>query len=488
MKKITLALSAMLASLPSFGQVTSKNCTVNPSNFNNHVVSGQFAIMGSSDDEYNDAVMANQYGSSMYLSVLKGDVYDNRSLNNSVSVFSNYYLSNVNGRMVEGDFDGDGFINDFAMLYRVSSSQMRVDVFQSSGTSNPSFTKSTYLTLNGYNADKVTGRVVSGDFDRDGIWDDIAMFYDYGGGQTRIHVLKGTGSSFQYQGSSGWWSTYGYTAGKVTDRVVAGDFDRDGKEDDIAAFYDYGGGQTRIHVWTSNGSSFSYSGANGWWSTYGYTASKISGRVVAVNIDRDGKIFDDIAVFYDYGGGQTRMHVFESNGSSFSYSGANGWWSTYGYNANQITGKVVAIDTRSGISGGKISDILAFYDYGTSTPKYHIWRAHNPWFNPPYVTYHHHNFCGGKSLSNEEIIPISNEFNAVAYPNPTEGQFTISLKGKSNEETVTVTLYSLAGQAIKEIHTQETALQLDLSTYRAGTYLVKVQSNQGAQMLKVMKN
>jgi len=57
--------------------------------------------------------------------------------------------------------------------------------------------------------------------------------------------------------------------------VVSGNFNSDGHED-IAAFYDYGNNETRIHVWLSNGeSAFKYEGSRGWWTARRYPAKNI---------------------------------------------------------------------------------------------------------------------------------------------------------------------------------------------------------------------
>lgn len=485
--------------------LNAQSCTTNPSAYHDNVVSGQFSIQSRADDEFNDVVMLRQVGNSLVIDVLAGGINGPKKLKLGVSVFPNYDLSKVDGRIVSGDFDQNGWFNDFAVIYEESTSKMRVDVFKSNLGATPSFTKHTYLVLNGYTPSKVTGRVVSGDFDRDNNWDDIAMFYDYGGGQTRIHVLKGYTNSFGYSGSSGWWNTSGYTANRITDRVVSGDFDRDGKEDDIAAFYDYGGGQTRIHVWKSTGSSFSYQGSSGWWSTYGYTASKITGRVVSVNIDRDGKIFDDIAVFYDYGGGQTRMHVFESNGSSFTYSGSNGWWSTYGYTASKITGRVVPIDTRSGLSGGKISDILALYDYGTNTPKFHIWKTFNPLFGGNYLTYSHQYFdCtnkvsggtedGGEYLSanlleGEQSKLLNDEAEMLIFPNPTTGKTQLSIPGNLSDE-IELVISSSDGKVLmrrKYDGFEKENIRLDLENFNAGLYFITLSAEDYYKTVRLIK-
>jgi hypothetical protein len=471
--------------------IVAQDCSTDPGPYTNYMVAGDFTQNDQTPYLINDVVMLNPNGNNLSIDVLTSSGNGQRVLRKGTnSTF--YNLNNVNGRMVKGDFDNDGHIDDFILIYKTGPSSMRFDIFKSDGAAAPSFTQSTFYTLNGYDPDKITGRVVSGDFDNDGNWDDIAAFYDYGGGQTRIHVFKSTGTTMQYSGSGGWWSTFGYTAGQVTGRVVSGDFDRDGDVDDIAAFYDYGGGQTRIHVWLSNGSSLSYQGSTGWWSSTGYSSSQITNRVLSLNIDRDSKEYDDIAVFYDYGGGQTRMHVFESNGSSFGYSnGPSGWWSTYGYTASQITGKIVEHDSRSfSWTQGKASDIIAFYDYGSNTTKYHMWEAKNPAFGSPYVVYGHHNFCAKKMvLPNEEIdVNVSNDLLAVtAFPNPVETSFTLKVPASILEDAPQVFVYNSVGQLVMSSSLTEERMTIDLSNENSGIYIVKIIGDQTNQTLRISK-
>ena len=238
----------------------------------------------------------------------------------------------------------------------------------------------------GYDTNKITNRVVSGDFNGDGK-DDIAAFYDYGNSETRIHVFLSDGSKFVYPSGYGWWSETGYNANKINGRVVSGDFNGDGK-DDIGAFYDYGDGETRLHIFISDGSKFIYQSGYGWWNTTGYDANKITGRVVSGDFNGDGK--DDIGAFYDYGNGETRLHTFLSNGSKFIYPSGYGWWKDTGYNANKITGKVVSGDFNG--SGGE--DVAAFYDYENSQTRIHVFLANT-------------NTNSGESASRQALLNVA---------------------------------------------------------------------------------
>ena len=173
--------------------------------------------------------------------------------------------------------------------------------------------------------------------DGEAAYEDIAAVFYYGDGDTRIHTwVNNKDNSFKYSGSNGWFSTKkgGYEANKLVHTVV-GDWDGDGFSD-IAGFYDYGNGVTRIHVWLNTGANrFDYQSSAGWWeSSKGYDAKAI---VQLVAGDFNGDKSDDIAAFYDYGNDETRIHVWLSDGQkSFRYESSRGWWAANGYPAKNI--------------------------------------------------------------------------------------------------------------------------------------------------------
>ena len=151
-----------------------------------------------------------------------------------------------------------------------------------------------FWNVTGYVANNITGRVVSGDFDNDGRQDDIAAFYDYGNNETRIHVWRGSGSSLQYHSALGYWNSTGYNANSLTGRVVAGDFFNDGRVNAIGGFYYVGSGDTRLHVWkhvVSNPYNFEYQGASGLW--VDCLPSSILARGTQINLDAESEITKD---------------------------------------------------------------------------------------------------------------------------------------------------------------------------------------------------
>jgi len=284
-----------------------------------------------------------------------------------------YALEQVGGRMVAGDFDGDGD-DDVAAFYDYGRAAARIHVWLSSGRSF-SYRLSTgwWQAHRGtYRLSKAADRMTVGDYNGDGK-DDIAAFYDYGGGEARIHVWLSTGSSFGYRWSIGWWGTSrGYWLwNKVGDRMVSGDFNRDGR-DDIAVFYDYGAGAARIHVWLSTGRSFTYKSSGGWWSVKrGYWLNRVGGRMVAGDFDGDGD--DDIATFYDYGSAAARVHVWLSSGSSFSYQGNTGWWAAPRgwYRMSALADRMTVGD----FNGDGRDDIATFYDYRRGIARIHVFLS-----------------------------------------------------------------------------------------------------------------
>jgi hypothetical protein len=79
-----------------------------------------------------------------------------------------------------------------------------------------------------------------------------------------------------------------YTASCIEGRVVAGDFNGDGFTD-LASMYDYGNGVIGIHVWLSDGNGKFI--CNTWYqsSPGSYTANRVTGRMVAGDFNGDGK-------------------------------------------------------------------------------------------------------------------------------------------------------------------------------------------------------
>ncbi len=247
------------------------------------------------------------------------------------------YADRYKGKVVAGDFDNDGFEDDIAAMYDYGNSVIKIWVFVSNGSS---FSAYDYYSNSAFNPANAEYRFVSGDFDNDNFKDDIACFYSYGGNSTTAWVFKSmlnTNGTRYFSAVSFWSTPNSFDATKIKGNVVSGDFDNDGKFDDIMTFYDYGNGTTKAWGFRSNGSSFA---ASEFWNGPSCSAMQASKRYISGDFDNDGK-HDDVAAFFDAGGTNTNLYIFKSNGSSMV---ANLHMASTSYTASKITGRVVAGD------------------------------------------------------------------------------------------------------------------------------------------------
>ncbi len=253
---------------------------------------------------------------------------------------------------------------DLAVLYDYHDSHSAIHMLLSSGDNLNYVGNEGWWESYSYNPEAVVG-TAGGDFDGDGL-SDIANVYWYGGTSTRIHVFTSDGTSLTLEnGSNGWWSSTGYNGSCVVG-TAAGDFNGDGK-DDLALMYWYGGTTTRIHIFTSTGSSFTYAGDYGWWASTGYNGGSIVG-FAAGYFNSDDKC--DLAAMYHYGGTTTRIHVFLSTGSALTYQGDYGWWASTSYN-----GSVVKSFTCADFSGNGKDDLAVIYHYGGTVTNIHMFLS-----------------------------------------------------------------------------------------------------------------
>ena len=297
--------------------------------------------------------------------------------------------------MVSGDFDHDGKKDDIAAFYDYGNNLTQIHIWTSDWTpmdifctSKGAWWSNTGIYAGGYNANRITDRVVSGDFDNDGWWDDIAAFYDNGNSSTNLHVWRSTGSKFDYSWGAGWWGNgVTYDVNKITGRVVSLDFNGDTNVNEIAAFMILENGNTRLDVWTLSPNSATYT--PGKWTSVGtsiagtFNANNLTGRVISGKFDND-IYHDDISGFYKNGAGQTTLQTWSSNKINFTHSGSSHWWNSNeignGYEADNISYRVVSGDFDQ---NNKTNDIAAFYSYGSQcgSLRTNVWQSTGTKFN-----------------------------------------------------------------------------------------------------------
>ncbi len=201
---------------------------------------------------------------------------------------------------------------------------------------------------------------VVGDFDNDGRVDDIAYLGACGSGSPawRIHMCDGTGTSVQCWPTNEW-----ITGNDPINQPVVGDFDKDGFMDDIAYYGACGtGGECwRVHIGQKDHFDTTSFGGTFWFNGNDATHAPVVG-----DFDNDGHV-DDIAVFGACGSGAPYWRIFMSNGSSFSVQcwPADEWFE----GTDPINQPVVGDFDNDGFK----DDIAYFGKCGTGTE---CWRVH----------------------------------------------------------------------------------------------------------------
>lgn len=211
----------------------------------------------------------------------------------------------IQTQRARGNFDGSGG-EDLAIAHRRSDGGLNLWVAPSRGSA---FGAPESWSAGPPGFDFASMKLVAGDFNDDGRDDVVAMHKRSSNGGVNLWFFRSTGTSFAapvlWHSNPSGFS-YNWLKG------VPGDFDNDGR-DDLAIVHKRSNGGLNIWVFHSTGSSFSSPAA---WSTnppgFGYDIS----RVTAGNFDGSGG--DDIlAIHKRTSDGGINLWLFSSNGSSF---------------------------------------------------------------------------------------------------------------------------------------------------------------------------
>ena len=243
---------------------------------------------------------------------------------------------------VTGDFNGDSK-TDVAAFYDFGGCNTQLFMFAGTGSGTFAAPVSTWSGSWCWGAAKPTVEDYNGDGKAD-----IAAFYDFSGGTTKLFMFYGTASGLTAP-TSVWDSGAGNWFWSSTLQVT-GDFNGDGKAD-IAAFYDFNGCSTQLFVFNGNGSGTFSTPASVWSGSWCWGAAKPT----VSDYNSDGR--DDIAALYNFGGGNTQLFMFAGTTTGFNSpvsvwsSGTGNWfWEA----TTQVTGD---------FNGDGKADIAAFYNF-----------------------------------------------------------------------------------------------------------------------------
>lgn len=475
-----------------YDNLTDDKGSFNAYDVENRLVSGDFDHDGNEDD-----VMAfTKAGSAMKLDRF---VYDQVSGKYSHDqVYSGILDESRVVGIVSGDFDHDGFHDDIAFFYNLPGTQTWAGVFTHNGSAY-SFSGWWWMSGQGnFNGEMIRDRVVSGDFDHDGFHDDICVFYEYAGTQTKAWVFKSTGSGFP--GAHMYWDSGAgnFNADNITGRLATGDFDHDGYNDDVCVLYSYPNSQTKAWVFKSNGSNFP--GANMFWDsgTGGFSAAKMTNRIVVGDYDTDG-YDDDLLLFYDLASNWTMGYHLDFNGWNFDppswiYNSGNG-----NFNANDMNGIAMVDFTGNGYKTG----VATLYDMSASTANSTRLMSFTKYseFNDNSLMYASVDWSAcNTGLFNTVKAPVTStdesldfeeptraEFAMKIFPNPATDNCTIQLSGYDDLEEYSLTLYNMAGQQVyaETITTFESVI--DISDLEDGVYIMMMSNGEKTIKDKLIK-
>ena len=312
-----------------------------PEKVKNRVVSGDFTGKG-----VDDIVAFYDYGQARTeihkFTNVNGTSYSNTLWDSRVG---NFDASCIDNKVVSGDFDGNG-IDEIATLYAYSNSTVSLFEF-SLNSSGSAFSDKTVWKSGQFNGDRVKA-MVAGDFDGDGK-DEILIFYDYGNRYTGMFELKKNADG-TFTDRYAWEST-AFDSNAIKNKVVAGDFNGD-RKDEVAMFYDYGDGTTKI--WSLSNKNKVYSASETWFAE-SFDSSKISGKVTSTRNKNGEK--DKIIALYDYSYLNNVTGIFTWSLQSDNKFLATKQKESQNYEAARVTGRVVA-----GKFDGKTTRLAAMYD------------------------------------------------------------------------------------------------------------------------------
>ena len=257
-----------------------------------------------------------------------------------------------------GDFDGDGRA-DVAYLRDEGACGISLSVARSDGNglavqSGPVWQRPAGAWCWGGSTP------YAGDFTGDGR-DDLLIFYDYGDTHYSLWVLPSTSTPAEigFGDPIRWHDNPAGWADPKKIKIVVGDFNRDGRSD-VGQFYDYGNAQTKLWMFYAAATGDAFTAPVVRWDSGVNNSNWADFKAVAGDVNGDGGT--DIVHMYNYGNGVWRLWTFTlqaDNTFAIAPAGQAASWSDW----NAV--KVMAGD----FTGDGKADLAYFYDYGNGRSK-----------------------------------------------------------------------------------------------------------------------
>ena len=261
-----------------------------------------------------------------------------------------------------GDFDGDTN-QDIASFFNYGNGALGLFVWYGNGNGSFTSASSSWFAGSGWDGARIKPGGV-GDFNQDGRAD-VTAFFNYGGSQTALFAWNGQTSRVFTVPSKRWEALSGWDARRLS-TGVSGDFNGDGYQD-VTAFFDYGGTSTGVFVWGGNGTGSLTLLPRSWFAASGWDSVRII-PAGASDFNQDGR--SDVAVFFDYGGGNSALLTWNGRADGLLDAPDKKWQATSGWDAYRITPFGSA-----DFNGDGKQDVSAFFDYGGSSTGAFLWSG-----------------------------------------------------------------------------------------------------------------
>ncbi|MGW8990049.1 FG-GAP-like repeat-containing protein [Streptomyces zhihengii] len=260
-----------------------------------------------------------------------------------------------------GDFNGDG-IGDIAAFYGHDDGEVNLRTWlgKPDGTFQAPFVSWTVAPGN-WHFPHFT--VHSGDFNGDGR-DDIATWYAYADGSDRLFTFTANLRGGFNAPAASFYRAEGWHTPNM--KFATGDYNGDGR-DDLAAWYRFDTGVTRLYTFIGKPSGSFSEPVAGWSDANWGSLERTS--VHSGDFNGDGR--DDIATWYDYGDGHDAVISFNPSGPDGTFGNRKEIWSAEAGNYFRNNMKIVSGD----YNGDGRDDLGAMYGYADGSVKMLTWTA-----------------------------------------------------------------------------------------------------------------
>ena len=322
-------------------------------NLVNGSIKCSFSLSKSTDrivslDYNNDGIMDILCYSPGYNTVcLNGGLNDGTFYNvfTNSNGLSGYDFANINDQVIAFDYNGDKY--DDLMCYRPKTGI--VYIFRSNGDATFTLVNSSRVGVGGYDFASIYDKVIALDYDGDG--KDDLMCYRPGSGI--VYIMKSNGNGSFTPVNTSRYGIAGFDFTSTLDKAISFDYNGDGYDDILM----YRPGYKFVYIAKSNGNgSFTnvYASSNG---IGGYDFSNKNDLVISLNYDGDQ--YSDLLC---YRPGSSFAYLLKSNGNAsfaLAMQTNNG---IVDYDLSNTNDKIISMD----YNNDKRSDLI-LYRPGTGT-------------------------------------------------------------------------------------------------------------------------